>query len=94
MNYNSGEALNLPGPKHDYNNSIEIMASSNEGTPERLLQISPDTASKKGMLSDYFAQSDAKLDTMKKQQASASGNKFSVYMQTQRVVTGQNLRSS
>ena len=41
------------------------------------------------MMSDYFAQSDAKMDTFKKP------GKYSVYLQTQRVVTvGQTQNSS
>ena len=63
------------------------MASSNGGgTPERNaspadLQKQADSASKNGMMSDYFAQSDAKMETFKKP------GKYSVYLQTQRIVT-------
>lgn len=44
------------------------------------------------MLSDYFAQSEAKIDLMQK--AAPRAAKYSVYLQTQRVVSGQQFHSS
>lgn len=44
------------------------------------------------MLSDYFAQSEAKIELMQK--AAPRGAKYSVYLQTQRVVSGQKFHSS
>jgi hypothetical protein len=65
----------------------QILATSSDRSPEKVASAGiQDSIAKTGMLSDYFARSDAKIDTQKQA-------KYSVYLQTQKV-NGNILRSS
>ena len=97
MTYSKAGITNLPGPQELEQRNKEILASSkSSGSPSPNRSNSPDAnmdsaVKGQGMLSEYFAQSSGKLDVMSNMN---KGNKYQVYLKTQRVVSGHQFRGN